>query len=88
MLGAVFGIGTYFTAKAIVAQYYGHVMIIARVLTGISGHAAKVNEPNLCLIPGSHGLKAHSVNISDKSTFIIFHDNAAYPEYILHYVHS
>ncbi|EDV22981.1 uncharacterized protein TRIADDRAFT_58758 [Trichoplax adhaerens] len=83
--GAALGIGTYFTQSAEVAKVYGPVIIIARVLTGIFGEPAERSQPNLGTIQGSQTINLHSVrNENNDSVFVVFHDNAAYPEYIVY----
>lgn len=87
LLGSSLGTGTYFANQISTSAGYGKSVILARVLTGIYAPPSARSRPNLQNIHGYESQRIHSVadNIDHPSIFVIFNDNSAYPEYILHF---
>ncbi|RDD38022.1 Poly [ADP-ribose] polymerase 14 [Trichoplax sp. H2] len=87
--GSKHGTGSYFGVKAEYSKRFGNALLLVRVLTGIYVKSSVTDKPDLSMIPGSKGERAHSVvdHESSPSLYVISNDNSAYPEYII-YVQS
>lgn len=83
-IGTRYGLGTYFAVKLQYASHYGSVFFISRVLTGICKPYDRNDPRHLSHIQGSNTDRIHSVIANDGQIYIVFNDNAAYPEYMLH----
>ncbi|KAE8279188.1 Poly [ADP-ribose] polymerase 14 [Larimichthys crocea] len=87
-----YGLGTYFAVNASYSANYSRpafdgtqVMFVARVLTGLYAQG----QSNMKVPPPRNGLQSNdrydSVvdNMSNPNMYVVFHDNQAYPDYLI-----
>ncbi|XP_067947606.1 protein mono-ADP-ribosyltransferase PARP12-like [Watersipora subatra] len=77
--GTTLGSGTYFGTGAAVAAYRGECIFMAKVLTG-KFYKGDSSVSGVNLSP-----KFHSTvnNVKNPTVFVVYHDAAAYPEYLI-----
>lgn len=79
VIGTTLGSGTYFGTGAAVAAYRGECIFMAKVLTG-KFYKGDSSVSGVNLSP-----KFHSTvdNVENPTVFVVYHDAAAYPEYLI-----
>lgn len=86
-MGALYGDGNYFSKTSKYSTDYAAIggsqtkcMILARVVTGVwcKGYEGLTSRDM-----GVHDSAVNNVN--DPTIFVAFHDNSAYPEYVVRY---